>query len=196
MIKHVNYTILTEAAKEAYADKERAIRLYTESLNYDSIHWRHISPKDMESNPEKFLKFYNKIEKRVGENTPVVYVWEAVDPISEKEIQQHAKIKSRVGYTTPSLRKDYKNANVMYVGSKLKRANQRIGQHLIGRNVYRRTNTLGIECQNTCLKLSKWYEGRVNLTIIPLPGCSKAGINHVEEHLKDANNFMFGRKEN
>lgn len=196
MIKHVNFTILTEAAKKAYEDKERAIRLYTESLNYDSIHWRNISPKAMEENPEKFLEFYNEIEDRVGKDTPVVYIWEAVDTISEREKLQHAKVKSRVGFTTPSLRKDYENADVMYIGSKLKNANSRIGQHLIGRNVYKRTNELGIECQNTCLKLSKWYEGRVNLTIIPLYGCSKAGITHVEEHLKDANKFMFGRKEN
>ena len=195
MIKELSIEIANAEAKKAYEDKKRASRLYSESLKYDPIHWRYISPKELGDNPEKFIKFYNRFEEKVGTKTPIVYIFEAADKLTEEDIENHSIIKKGFG-TTPSLRINHSIADVMYIGSKLGNGQQRIGQHLIGRNVYKSTNTLGIEAQNTCLKLSKWYSGRVHLTVIPLSGCGKAGINHIEAELKNINTFMFGRKEN
>jgi hypothetical protein len=195
MIKKLSIKEADAQAKKYYEDKKRASRLYSESLKYDPIHWRYINPKELANNPEKFIKFYNRFEEKVGTKTPIVYIFEAVDKLTKQDIENHSLVKKGFG-TTPSLRVNYSIADVMYVGSKLGKGHQRIGQHLIGRNVYKSTNTLGIEAQNTCLKLSKWYSGRVHLTVIPLPGCGKAGINHIEAELKNINTFMFGRKEN
>jgi len=195
MIKKLSIKEADAQAKKSFEDKKRALRLYSESLKYDPIHWRYINPKELADNPEKFIKFYNRFEEKVGTKTPIVYIFEAVDKLTKEDIENHSLVKKGFG-TTPSLRVNYSIADVMYVGSKLGKGHQRIGQHLIGRNVYKSTNTLGIEAQNTCLKLSKWYSGRVHLTVIPLPGCGKAGINHIEAELKNINTFMFGRKEN
>lgn len=195
MIKKLSIKNSNSSAKNDYEDKLRASRLYDESLKYEPIHWRYINPKELQDNPEKFLKFYNRFEEKVGTKTPIVYIFEAADKLIKEDIENHSLIKKGFG-TTPSLRVNHPTADVMYIGSKLGNGQQRIGQHLIGRNVYKSTNTLGIEAQNTCLKLSKWYSGRVHLTVIPLPGCGKAGINHIEAELKNINTFMFGRKEN
>lgn len=195
MIKKLSIKKVDKEAKRAYEDKKRASRLYTEGLKYDPIQWRYISPKALANNPEKFLKFYHRIEQKIGANTPIVYIIEAVDKLTKEDIDNHATVKKGFG-TTPSIRINHSVADVMYIGSKLGNGNKRIGQHLIGRNVYKTSNTLGIDCQNTCLKLSKWYSGTVHITVIPLPGCGKAGINHIEAELKNINTFMFGRKEN
>ena len=195
MIKKLSTKVADAQAKKFYEDKKRASKLYSESLKHDPIHWRYINPKELQDNPEKFLKFYNRFEKKIGTKTPIVYIFEAADKLTEEDIENHSLIKKGFG-TTPRLRVNYSVADVMYIGSKLGNGQQRMSQHLIGRNVYKTTNTLGIEAQNTCLKLSKWYSGRVHLTVIPLPGCGKAGINHIEAELKNINTFMFGRKEN
>ena len=195
MIKKLSIKKIDEEAKKAYKDNKLASRLYIEGLKNKFIEFEDINPKELANNPEKFLQFYHRIEKKIGAKTPIVYVFEAVDKLTKEDIDNHALIKKGVG-TTPSIRVNHSVADVMYIGSKLGNGNGRIGQHLIGRNVYKKTNTLGIECINTCLKLSKWYSGRVKITIIPLPGCGKAGINHIEAELKNTNTFMFGRKEN
>lgn len=189
---------LLERKEAQVNDIDLAIEHFTTKV---PITYRQIRPSSLADDREKALSLYQRIKQKVGD-APCVYFFKFSRgyELTQGEIILQDEVNQEKGTLTPKIRADKDKAKAIYIGSSLdmgKRAINHLIEHGVntGRGKIKKL-TVGAQHTGTCLRMNRWVKGLVDLHILPMPGCSKVGINYIEEILKEEYGTMFGRKEN